>query len=223
MRARRSPSTPRVSPVRLDDLADASPDDLDAGGLLDGVRLADLDLPPVHLAGAELAEVEFARVTSDDVDLTGARLRETLLDEVRFTTLRCRGGDWQDTQVSGRVGVLDAHEARWRSIILSDSKIDLLSLRGADVEDLLVTDCQIGELDLTGARVRRVRLASTRIGTLEAAELRCEYLDLRGADVEVLAGLTSLRGAMVTPDQVVWWAPALAEALGLRVLTDDPR
>lgn len=220
MRSRRTPSTPRVAPVHLEGLVPADPDGLDAGVLLEGVRLADADLPPVNLAGAELAEVEVARVSADDVDLIGARLREVSLAEVRFAALRAAHADWRDSQLSGRVGLLDAHEGEWRSVILTGCKIDFLSLRGARVEDVLVTGCTIGELDLTGATVSRVRLADTRVGTLEAHDLRSEHLDLRGAEFDRVGGFASLRGALVTPDQVARWAPALAEALGLRVVED---
>lgn len=218
MRRRRTPSTPRVAPVQLTGLAEAHPDDLDAGVLLESTRLADLDLPPANLAGAELVEVALDAVTCDDLDLTGARLREVLLSGVRFTSLRAGRGDWQDAQVSGRFGVLDAQGARWRSVMLTGCKVDLLSLRGAEVDDLLLSDCHVGELDLSGARLTRVRLDGTQVGTLEAAELRSEHLDLRGATIERFVDLGSLRGALVTPEQVAWWAPALAEALGLRVV-----
>ena len=220
MGRRRTPSTPRVAPVELDGLREAGPEDLAAGVLLQEARLASMELPPTHLAGAELTEVAFDRVSSDDVDLTGARLRDVLLTGVRFTSLRAVRGDWQDCQVSGRLGVVDGHGVRWRSVMLTGCKIDLLSLRGAEVEDLLLNDCQVGELDVSGARLNRVRLESTRVGTLEATDLRSAQLDLRGAQVERFVNLASLRGALVTPDQVTWWAPLLAEALGLRVADD---
>ena len=126
--------------VQLTGLAEAHPGDLDAGVLLESTRLADLDLPPANLAGAELVEVALDAVTGDDLDLTGARLREVLLSGVRFTSLRAGRGDWQDAQVSGRFGVLDAQGARWRSVMLTGCKVDLLSLRGAEVDDLLLTD-----------------------------------------------------------------------------------
>lgn len=215
---RRDDGAPRVARVRLEQLADAAASDLDAGVLLDGVRLSGAALPPANLAGAELTEVELSALTGDDLDLTAARLREVLLREVRFSAVRAARGDWQDVEASGRFGVLDAHEARWRSIILDGCKVDFLSLRGAEVDDVLLTGCQIGELDLTGAKVTRVRLEGTRVGALEAHDVRSEHLDLRGADFERIGGLPSLRGALVTPDQVTWWAPALAEALGLRVV-----
>ncbi|HBO53844.1 MAG TPA: pentapeptide repeat-containing protein [Janibacter terrae] len=204
--------------MELAGLVEAAADDLGAGVLLEGVRLAAVELPPVNLAGAELTEVLFEGVGADDVDLTGARLREVSFAGVRFTSLRAVRGDWQDSQLSGRLGVVDGHGARWRSVMLTGCKVDLLSLRGAEVEDLLLRDCRVDELDLSGARVNRVRLESTRVGTLEAAELRSDHLDLRGAEIERFVNLASLRGALVTPDQVVSWAPLLADALGLRVV-----
>lgn len=223
MRRRTSPSTPRVAPVELPDLVDAEPADLDAGVLLDGVALRGLDLPPVNLAGAELVEVLVSRLTADDVDLTGARLREVAVEDARVNAWRMGRAHVQDAQFSGRFGVLDAQGGTWRSLILAGCKVDLLSLRGADVTDVLLRDCQVGELDLSGARVTRVRLEASHVGTMEAHELRSEHLDLRGATIDRFVSLAGLRGALVTADQVTWWATALAEALGLRVVEEQAR
>ena len=44
--------------------------------------------------------------------------------------------------------------------------------------------------------------------------------DVVAAEFDRVGGFASLRGALVTPDQVARWAPALAEALGLRVVED---
>ena len=119
MRRRTSPSTPRVAPVELPDLVDADPADLDAGVLLDGVALRGLDLPPVNLAGAELVEVLVSRLTADDVDLTGARLREVAVEDARVNAWRMGRAHVQDAQFSGRFGVLDAQGGTWRSLILA--------------------------------------------------------------------------------------------------------
>ena len=58
--------------VQLTGLAEAHPGDLDAGVLLESTRLADLDLPPANLAGAELVEVALDAVTGQISGTPGA-------------------------------------------------------------------------------------------------------------------------------------------------------
>ena len=60
-----------------------------------------------------------------------------------------------------------------------------------------------------------------RIDDLEADGLsdysRLTDVDLRGADLDTVRGIASLKGATVSFEQLMTLAPALAEELGLRV------
>lgn len=50
---------------------------------------------------------------------------------------------------------------------------------------------------------------------------RCSAVDLRGARLDGLRGMVSLAGATIGVDQVLGLAPALAQALGLHVSSDE--
>ena len=64
--------------------------------------------------------------------------------------------------------------------------------------------------------------AAQRLGVDDEAELRArlDRTDLRGAELGLIIDAQSLRGAIVSPGQLVLLAPVLAETLGL-VVSDD--
>jgi uncharacterized protein YjbI with pentapeptide repeats len=184
---------------------DALPDDLDAAGVDDLVR------------GADLEAVRFEGVRADDVDLRNARMREVVLEGVDLTVVRAAGSEWRDVRVSGRVGSLEVYESEWRSVHFVDCKLGFVNLRGAELLDVVFTDCVVGELDLLDARVRRLAFRETRLDHLTVRDGQLQDVDLRGAELATVDGVSHLRGVTVSPDQLTLMAPLLAEALGVRV------
>ena len=55
----------------------------------------------------------------------------------------------------------------------------------------------------------------------DVSNAKCSNVDLRGARLDGLQGVGSLRGATIGVDQLFGLAPGLAAAVGLRVLADD--
>ncbi|HWD63259.1 MAG TPA: pentapeptide repeat-containing protein, partial [Humibacter sp.] len=73
------------------------------------------------------------------------------------------------------------------------------------------------ELDLGDATATRVAFERCSIDTLEVSHARMTDVDLRGADLGGVRGVASLRGAVVSFEQLMGLAPALADGVGLRV------
>ncbi|WP_166389279.1 pentapeptide repeat-containing protein [Nocardioides ochotonae] len=215
--ARKSTRPPQIDDLRLGTLAEGDPADLRRNADLESVRYADLTLHHLDLTGAVLASTQLSSVSADETDLKGARLSEVHLDRVVMPVVRAARGQWRDVRVSGRLGSLEAYESQWRSVHFVGCKLSFVNLRGAELLDVAFTDCLIEELDLSNAKARRVRLADSRVGQLDVRGSTLSDLDLRGADLAVVDGLLDLRGATVSPDQLARLAPALADALGIRV------
>ncbi|HEY1134052.1 MAG TPA: pentapeptide repeat-containing protein [Nocardioides sp.] len=216
MPPRRTPA-PRIATPALGALVAGDPADLRPDAMLDGVRLAELRLGSLDLAGARLMESQLDDVRAEEADLGGARLADVALDRVDLTVVRAARGQWRDVRVSGRMGALEAYDAAWRSVHLVGCKLGFVNLRGAELLDVALTDCVVEELDLVGARLTRVRLDGTTLGRLDVQQAQLKDVDLRGARLDDVAGVRDLRGATVTPAQLTELAPLLAAELGLRV------
>lgn len=208
---------PQIDPIRLGSLAEGDLLDLTRDADLESVRYADLRVARLDLAGALVSTSRFEDVSADDTDLKGARLHEVELERVNLPVVRAARGQWRDVKVNGRLGSLEAYEAQWKSVHFVGCKLSFINLRGAELMDVAFTDCVIDELDLISASARRVRFENTRVGSLNVRQAKLQDVDLRGATLAAIDGLTDLRGATISHDQLVMIAPLLAASIGLKV------
>lgn len=212
-----STKPPQIDRIHLGSLVDGDPADLYPSAHLESVRYAGLALSQLSLPGAEVVAAEFAGLSADEADLKGARLSEVVLDRVDIPVVRAARTRWRDVRVTGRIGSFEAYESELRSVHFVGCKLSFVNLRGAELLDVAFTDCVIEELDLLQSKVRRVRFDGCRIAQLDVQHSELHDVDLRGAELESISGLSHLRGTTVTSSQLTLLAPLLAAELGIVV------
>jgi uncharacterized protein YjbI with pentapeptide repeats len=100
--------------------------------------------------------------------------------------------------------------------------LGFLNLAGAHVEDVRFEGCEIGSLDARTAELTAVIFVDCTLQELNVSGATLRKVDLSGARLRSLVGVESLRGAIVSHEQLVDLAPILAEQLGLDVRSDAP-
>lgn len=211
------PTAPRLDPIHLDDLTETDPAELRPRADLEAITVGGCHLPTLELRDAVVRESRIAGLVADEADLRGVRLIEVELAQVALTVVRAARGQWRDVVVGGRLGSVEAYEAELRSVHFVGCRISYLNLRGAQLLDVAFTDCVVDELDLAQATARRVRFDATRVDVLDLQHAELHDVDLRGATLATITGVTHLRGTTVTPDQLALLAPVLAGELGIAV------
>lgn len=218
---RRAGVAPRLDPVVLPELEEGDPGLLTAGERVKRLRFAGVDVSGRDLRSTVLEECLLAGCALDDVALDGGRITDSVLDAVAATAIGGRGLVLRDVRVEGcRFGAAEWFEAELSRVAFVGCRIDYLALTDGTVEDVRFTGCTLGDLDLRGATLRRVAFDDCRVRELAVRGARLTALDLRGADLERIDGVTSLAGSIVSEAQLVRLAPLLAEELGLSVRED---
>jgi uncharacterized protein YjbI with pentapeptide repeats len=219
----RRPPTDREPPstLALEGLVSTGADALEPGADLEGADFADVDLGGRDATGASLDGCRLVRCELDGLQLTRARIRHTLLDDVRASDLRLGDATLDEVLVTGsRIGAISASGAEWREVRLRATRSNLVDLRGTTLANVVLEECVIDDLDLSGSDVRGMRLPGTTIATLTVEEARLQELDLTGARIAAVRGVGSLRGTAVTTGQLLDLAPLLAAHLGIDVRAD---
>jgi len=75
-------------------------------------------------------------------------------------------------------------------------------------------------VDFAGATLVRTTFSGSRLTRTDFTGVRMDATDLRGAELGIIIGPDSLRGAIVSTGQLVYLAPALAQATGITVSDD---
>lgn len=207
-----------VDELRLPKLTDASDGEVTAGGSYEARRYTDADFSGRDLSSVSFSECEFLGLEAHAAQLRNASMIETRLERVSAPELRAAGSDWRDVHIeSSRLGAVDLSEADLRAVRITASKMSFVNLRAATLRDIRFEHCVIDELDLTLARADRVAFSECTVRTLILEKAKLQHLDLRGAELGSVRGLTSMRGAIVTYRQAVDLAETFADHLGITI------
>ncbi len=211
------PAAPRVSPPDLPPhLQDAVPPRRGSESFQQRwTELAD----QTDAAHAAITECAILGASVDRLDLTGATLVDVDVRDLRATTFTARGARLRRVRITGgRIGTLDLADADVDELELRGVRVAYLSLAASRLSDLLVAGCTIGTLDLPQSSVSRASFIDSRADDVDTRGVRAQDLDLRGLEALSFLDPASLRGVILSARQVQELAPALAAALGIRVV-----
>lgn len=212
------------SPRELDELPFAPHLRRFAGGSLRGGAFDTVHIDGVDFVDERVEETSFVEAALSAVSFEGMRMRRARLNDVWLQGVRMVGCDlaessWLDVEAArGVFAGLEAHGAGLRRVVFHGCKFDSVNLRGAKLHEVVFHDCVLREVDLSGAALTDCAFPGSRLEQLHLHQAKLTEVDLREATtIELADGVDALRGAAVTPMQLLELAPALAIALGLTV------
>ena len=221
--SRSRPTKRRPEPPDLPEELAPAPAVVEGGELWDCVEagaevrvpehVADLRIQESRWVGGSLAGTRFTGLQCRDAefvhcDLSGARLDGAVLTRVVFTDCRLTGTAFDGAQLTDvRITDSTADLAGFRMTKARFLLVENTSLRGADFYDFDGEHCALLGCDLAEASFDTARLRET---------------DLHGSTVDDVRDALSLRGARISPDQIVPMATSLLDALGIQVTERPP-
>jgi uncharacterized protein YjbI with pentapeptide repeats len=185
--------------------------------VLDGQVLTG-DLSGQSAANARFLECTFQRCDLTELRAPRARFSDSGLYAVHGAGVDLAESTWRDCVVQGaRLGAVQLFGAELRRVRFEGCKIEFLNLRGATLVDVQLVDCQLVEPDLAEATLAQVSFEGSRVVSPELGRARMTDVDLSAADLVAPRGLAGLRGATISPLQLIDLGPALAAELGITV------
>jgi len=224
MPARRTNTTgsttkaPRLDRVDPQNLAAGYAGDLGANSGIDALAFDALSLETLALDFATVSESTFAGVIADEAEMRSIRIVDSVLNGVNVPVLRAARSTWRDVAIrESRIGSAELYESGLRALRFENCKLGYVNLRGSTLFDILFVNCTIDELDLGGAKAERVAFDGCGIRALDLNNATVRDFDLRGADVQEVAGIRNLSGVTISGLQLGMLAPAIASNLGIIV------
>ena len=209
---------PRIDPVVLENLFDGESELLEPGADLDALRFAGVRQDTVVISGSTTMGCEFDDCAADEFNIATSQVAEVRFRQLGVPLFRMARSVLREVEFDGgRLGAVEAYDVQCRAVHFKNCRLNYLNLRGSKLADVAFTDCQIDELDLGQASAERMRFTGSRIGVLSLHGGTLKDVDFRGAELEVVNGAASLRGATISPEQLMNLAPQLATEFGIRV------
>lgn len=205
--------------VRLPPLEAYDGGGLEPDGDYDGLEFRDADFAGQDGAGARFMDCALTGCALDETRLRNARIFDSVLTGIRGVGTNLSDATLRDVElVDARLGGAQLHGAVLERVVVRGGKIDYLNLRTARLKDVVFESCVLVEPDFGGARLERVEFIDCDLKGVELTAATLTDVDLRGAaSLEIARGVDRLRGAVISPAQLLDLAPVLAAELGVRV------
>ncbi|MEU2255282.1 pentapeptide repeat-containing protein [Nocardia xishanensis] len=178
-----------------------------------------------HL-GAE--HVRFAESALSSLTVTRGSFRYGRFTDVWLRAVAWIGTDlsdtsWQDAEfVEGAFSGVDAGGAVLRRVRFEGCKFDSVNFRRAKLREVSFVDCVLRHTDFGDADLTTVSFPGSTLTDLSLTKTTMRKVDLRGATrIGIADGIEGLRGATVTPLQLMDLAPSFASALGITVAEES--
>ncbi len=171
----------------------------------DGVEFVSCRFAGAALTGVTLYKARLIDCVFVDSELSGAVLEDATLTRVSFQTCRMSG-----FQVPGAHG---------RDVTFADCRLDGTNLRMSHWERTTFERCDLRDADLYAAEAKAARFIGCDLRTALVSKANLSGANLAGSNLEGIRGGESLRGVVITPEQLI--PAALAVFSGLNITIDD--
>jgi uncharacterized protein YjbI with pentapeptide repeats len=194
---------------------------LKPGAEYDGVHFDQLSLDEPQAGSSQFIECAITGVSFQGGRLPKARLRDVLLRDVRLVATSLAESRWTDVTVAESIAAgAEVFGAELLRVTFRGCKLDSVNFRGAQLTEVTFAGCELRDVDFAGATLVRTSFPDSRLARTDFTNVHLEATDLRGAELGLIIGPDSLRGAIVSTGQLVYLAPVLAETMGITVSDD---
>jgi uncharacterized protein YjbI with pentapeptide repeats len=189
-----------------------------SGDLVTGVELNGVVAEHTRLRGCELR----------DVKLTGAELHRCVITDVRFVDCELSGAmitesSWLRVELRNcRMSGLVVSQSQLRDVRFTEGKLDGGDFRMTRLERVVFDSCAMPDADFYEAALTHVLFDSCDLRRAHVSAVKPDGVRLHESDLEGIRGALALRGAVVTPEQVLPLALGVFAEMGITIEHDEP-
>jgi len=184
----------------------------------DGMHFDQLTLDEPRAASSRFIECAVTGVTFQGGRMTKARFRDVWMRDVRLVATGLGETEWTDVTVAESVWAgAEAFGAELRRVTLRGCKLDSVNFRGTSFTDVVFDGCELRDVDFKDATLTRTSFPGSRLTRTDLSGVRMDGTDLRDAELGIIIGPDSLRGATISAAQLIHLAPVLAQTMGITV------
>ena len=178
-----------------------------AGQIADRVRLTRCALHRITLTGAQLRGLALVDVLAVDCELSGALLHEAFFRRVELRNCRMTGVVLSQSSLS--------------HVRFVDCKLDEANVRHAQADHVVMSDCSLVEADFYEAELSKSWLEGCDLRGSDFSGASVQGLRLGGSKLEGVDGAMSMRGVVISGDQVLPLALSLFGDLRIEIHNDE--
>ena len=172
------------------------------------IKVKALSIKESKMDNIVMQDVELRDCSLDDIifsknDLSALKVPMLSADRIEFISCRMSG--------------IQIYEASLKEVFFKDTKLDLGNFRFSKLKNVIFEDCVLSEADFSGVEFNNTKFINCELDGADFSNTKITKLDLRTSRLLNIKGISSLKGATISPTQLIVIAPQLAVEIGLVV------
>lgn len=185
---------------------------------LTGLLLQDIEIAHLAAKSTSLAESRVVRCTFLQAKIEKLQLQDCILEHSDFSGSNLSEASWHVVAVqSTRCSGVQLPNSLLKNVRFVGCRLDMANFRFAKLENVQFEQCVLTGLDFYNAQLKHVAFIDCDIEDVEFSGAKLTDVDLTSARIISIKGLSGLKGAHITSDQLVALLPYVAQEIGLIV------
>jgi uncharacterized protein YjbI with pentapeptide repeats len=205
------------------DLPELEPTAVERSGVveLSGALVQHDGADPVPASRLRLIESELRGVTLEAGHVPGLTLRDVILRDCALSNVDGREGQITRVEIhhSQLVG-FGCSRSRVQDLRVTDSSLQLASFALARLQRVVFEGVQLAEASFENARLQSVQFIDCRLAGADFTGATLTGCAIRGASLDDVIGIASLRGVRMPWPDVLGSAAAMAAVFGIEIETN---
>jgi uncharacterized protein YjbI with pentapeptide repeats len=202
------------------DLPELEPREIEPEGDLDlsGALVERAGADPIRPGRIRVRESELRGVAIASERATGFELVDVILNDCSLANVDVRGGFLRRVEIQRtRLVGLGLSEGDASDVLIRDCSLELASFAGASLNSVRFESVNLTDASFMETRLERVEFVDCRLDGADFRGAKVKTAAIRGASLERVLGVDSLRGVRMPWSDVLASSGALAAALGITV------
>lgn len=185
---------------------------------LAGLLLQDQEAPTLRAKGVSLTESRVHRCTFLQAKIEKLQLQDCALEHSDFSGSNLADTSWHSVAVaSTRCSGMQLPNSLLKNVTFTGCRLDLANFRFAKLENVRFEQCVVSGMDFYNAQLKHVAFVDCDVEGVEFSGAKLTDVDLTESRLLSVKGLSGLKGARITSEQLVSLLPYLAQEIGLIV------
>jgi len=167
------------------------------------VRLHDCVITSADFTGVKLIKMHASAVTANHTSFVGTNFSECSLDSTTFTMCRLTGTIFSESNLE--------------DCTFKDSALNMTLFRFTSLKNVKFIGCNLLHADFLEAKMKNVTFEKCTLEETDFSHAKLTNVDLSGSTLKSIRGIASLKGAIISSEQLMSLAPALVAELGISI------
>ncbi|CAN5176281.1 pentapeptide repeat-containing protein [soil metagenome] len=182
------------------------------------VHVKDMVFSSSDLGAKSIEQSLFETSDFSGVEAPRFYISDTMLKNCNFTVTKFPESSWMRVAIkSGRCSGLDISNSTLRHVEFTNSKLEFVNFRFSKLENVAFENCVLNDVDFYDAKLKNVQFINCTIQSITFAQSKMDNVDVSQSTIERINGVSSIKGVIISHDQLLELAPYFAAEAGIKI------